>query len=194
MFTKENSYWIFEPKQYTISKDKVEIITDPETDFWQRTYYGFQNDNAPSLLMKVDQDFFSFTVKTEFESGARFDQCGVVIYQDSDNWFKASSEYENETYQRIGSVVTNKGYSDWATTDIPADIKTIWYRLSRRSSDFMIEYSYDGKDFKQIRIFHLFEASSSVNMGIYACSPLKASFKAIFSEMVLGDCVWQAHE
>ncbi|WP_397312917.1 DUF1349 domain-containing protein, partial [Paenibacillus elgii] len=31
---------------------------------------------------------------------------------------KASIEYENEEYQRLGSVVTNHGFSDWATTDI----------------------------------------------------------------------------
>nr|WP_276307057.1 hypothetical protein [Brachyspira sp. G79] len=29
---------------------------------------------------------------------------------DSENWFKASIEYENKDYQRLGSVVTNNGY------------------------------------------------------------------------------------
>ena len=29
-----------------------------------------------------------------------------------------------------GSVVTNHGYSDWATTDIPAGVKEMWYRLT----------------------------------------------------------------
>ena len=35
------------------------------------------------------------------------------MYLDSDNWFKTSIEYENEEYQRLGSVVTINGYSDW---------------------------------------------------------------------------------
>ena len=43
---------------------------------------------------------------------------------------------ENNEYQRLGSVVTNKGYSDWATTDVEASIKSMWYRLSRRESDY----------------------------------------------------------
>ncbi len=34
-------------------------------------------------------------------------------------------EYENEQYQRLGSVVTNRGYSDWATTDIDASVKSM---------------------------------------------------------------------
>lgn len=42
---------------------------------------------------------------------------------DSENWLKASIEYENEQYQRLGSVVTNQGDSDWAATDIDASIR-----------------------------------------------------------------------
>ena len=69
-------------------------------------------------------------VKTDFsESHHRFDQCGVVMYLDSENWLKASVEYENEEFQHLGSVVTNHGYSDWATTEISSDVKSIsWYR------------------------------------------------------------------
>ena len=44
------------------------------------------------------------------------------MYLNSDNWFKASIEYEDEKIQRLGSVVTNHGYSDWATTDISSNI------------------------------------------------------------------------
>ena len=43
------------------------------------------------------EKYFSFTVKTTFESKHRFDQCGIVMYLDSDNWIKGSIEYENET-------------------------------------------------------------------------------------------------
>ncbi|MGL5567984.1 MAG: DUF1349 domain-containing protein, partial [Cetobacterium sp.] len=42
--------WINKPKHSKIESSKVSIITDPQTDFWQRTYYGFQNNNAPALL------------------------------------------------------------------------------------------------------------------------------------------------
>ena len=104
-----NSTWIYEPKEYNLSDEKLMIKTEPKTDFWQRTYYGFQNDNAPALLIHTSEKYFSFSVKTQFNSKHRFDQCGVIIYQDSDNWFKASIEYENENYQRLGSVVTNHG-------------------------------------------------------------------------------------
>ena len=135
-FLKKEIYWIRKPQNVEIKDGKVEVYTEPGTDLWQRTYYGFQNDNAPVLQVKTAEKYFSFVVRTQFESKHRFDQCGIVIYLDSENWLKASIEYENESYQRLGSVVTNHGYSDWATTDIPATIKEMWYRLSRRESDY----------------------------------------------------------
>ena len=130
-----NWQWTREPADYAITDDRIEIITRPRTDLWQRTYYHFRNDNAPVLQVETDELFFSFVVRTEFESKHRFDQCGVVMYLDSDNWLKASIEYENESFQHLGSVVTNNGYSDWATTAISASVKTMWYRLSRREDD-----------------------------------------------------------
>ncbi|MEK5399963.1 DUF1349 domain-containing protein [Paenibacillus sp. FSL K6-2859] len=193
-FIKEKLFWQHPISTSSITDNKIEIVTEPNTDFWQRTYYGFRNDNAPALLMKTDEKYFSFIVKTDFDSAHRFDQCGVIVYQDSDNWFKASIEYENEEYQRLGSVVTNHGYSDWATTDIDATIKTMYYRLSRRESDFCVENSLDGITFKQMRIFHLFEGSEYINFGLYACSPEDSSFKATFTEIEITECQWLEHK
>ena len=187
-------FWIRQPENFLITDNKIEIITLPNTDLWQRTYYGFQNDNAPVLQLATNEKYFSFVVKTEFDSKTRFDQCGIVIYLDSENWLKASVEYENNSFQRLGSVVTNYGYSDWATTDIPADIKSVWYRLSRRKSDYLIEFSYNGIDFKQMRICHLAKGDQTINFGIYACSPEQSSFKATFTQMEITDCVWKKHQ
>ena len=38
--------WTREPASFTVSDDKIEIITKPHTDLWQRTYYHFRNDNT----------------------------------------------------------------------------------------------------------------------------------------------------
>ena len=145
--------WTREPKECIIREGRVEITTRPHTDLWQRTYYHFRNDNAPVFQMETEQPYFSFVVKTDFTgSHTRFDQCGIVMYLDSENWLKASVEYENSDFQHLGSVVTNHGYSDWATTAIPASERVMWYRLSRRADDYCIECSQDGEHFSQMRV------------------------------------------
>ena len=46
--------WTREPESCKIDGDRIEIITKPHTDLWQRTYYHFQNDNAPVLQMETE--------------------------------------------------------------------------------------------------------------------------------------------
>jgi len=191
----DNMKWIREPKQYTILPDRVEIVTMPHTDLWQRTYYHFRNDNAPVLQLETEEKYFSFVVKTDFsDSHHRFDQCGIVMYLDPENWLKASVEYENEMFGHLGSVVTNHGYSDWATTEVSAVIKTMWYRFSRREDDYCIECSLDGMKFSQMRVCHMWEGAGKIRFGIYACSPEDSSFRAVFTDMKLTECAWNAHE
>ena len=186
--------WTREPESYTATEEKVEIVTKPHTDLWQRTYYHFRNDNAPVFQIETEERYFSFTVKTAFESKHRFDQCGVVMYLDSENWLKASIEYENEEFQHLGSVATNFGYSDWATTAIDASIKSMWYRFSRREDDYCIECSRDGVRFSQMRICHMHKGGGKIRFGIYACSPENSSFKATFTNMQVTECKWLAHD
>lgn len=194
MFRTSELKWTRDPMDYRISEDRIEIITKPHTDLWQRTYYHFRNDNAPVLQMETEEKFFSFVVKTTFESKQRFDQCGVVMYLDSENWLKGSIEYETEEYQHLGSVVTNHGYSDWATTEIDSSVKSMWYRLSRREDDFCIECSEDGIRFKQMRICHMWDAAGKIRFGIYACSPEDSSFRAVFTDMDITECRWLPHD
>ncbi len=203
----KSGVWINEPKQYCIGADWAEITTEPETDFWQRSYYGFRNDNAPAYLFESGRNF-TFTVQVEFSYRHLFDQCGIIIYLDSENWFKASIEHENNVFSRLGSVVTNRGYSDWATHDIETQ-QSISYRLSRRGPDFLVESSFDGIEFRQMRVFHLHALSDTtpemgtanppkpakhpIHFGIYACSPSPSSFTATFSRFKLEDSRWKAH-
>lgn len=194
-FNTKDLTWTRMPKDFKIEDGKIEIITAPGTDLWQRTYYHFRNDNAPILQFETEEKYFSFTVKTDFEqSHHRFDQCGIVMYLDSENWIKGSVEYENEEYQHLGSVVTNHGYSDWATTAISPEIKTMWYRFSRREDDYCIESSVDGKNFTQIRMCHMWEGAGKIRLGVYACSPGESTFKAIFTDMEFTECMWKAHK
>ena len=155
--------WTREPKGYEVKGDTILITTAPKTDLWQRTYYHFQNDNAPVLQMKTREKFFSFVVKTDFTgSHHRFDQCGIVMYLDSEN--------------------------------CPANVKTMWYRFSRREDDYCIECSSDGQAFSQMRVCHIPVAADEISFGIYACSPEESSFTAIFSDMKITECTWKAHD
>jgi len=181
-------FWHNQP-QFKIENNRLSVETKPDTDFWQKTHYGFQRDNGHCLLTKIDSDF-SMTVKTEFYPQKQYDQCGLIVRIDSNNWIKTSTEYETENHSRLGSVVTNTGYSDWATLDIHSKTNHMWYRIQSKDNDFLIEYSNDGLKWMQLRITHLQTEFNELSVGIYACSPMDSSFQAIFDNFTLAESHW----
>ena len=188
----ENFYWLNEPHEHYFD-DGLIIKTEPNTDFWQRTHYGFKNDNGHCYLTTLEEDF-SFTTHLEFEPQTMYDQCGLFIRIDKNNWIKISTEYEDENESKLGSVVTNLGYSDWATTDISSDIKSMWYRVNKRGNDFLIENSRDGENWSQMRITHLHKEVEELEVGIYACSPKDGSFKCKVNEIIISKNQWKREE
>jgi regulation of enolase protein 1 (concanavalin A-like superfamily) len=177
--------WLNQP-EHSITDNKLRIKTSPDTDFWQRTHYGFQRDNGHCLIMSVKGDF-SMTVRTEFYPNEQYDQCGLIVRNNAENWIKTSTEYENPGHSRLGSVVTNSGYSDWATIDSYSQIHEMWYRIRSENNDFTIEYSHNGTTWHQLRMTHLLQPFNELQVGIYACSPKKSSFEAIFNQFELGE-------
>lgn len=204
----ETARWINPPQEFTVGPSEVTLQTEPGTDFWQRTFYGFRNNNAPALVFDRS-DNFTFSVRIECEYTTLFDQAGIVVWIDENNWIKASLEYENEEFSRLGAVVTNSGYSDWSTRNSPA-VPRIEFRVSRRGPDFLIEARTDTQ-WEQLRIAHLgalgettsqtgstpsaeLPAGPSVGVGIYACSPGDSHFEATFKQWELSPTMWAMHE
>jgi uncharacterized protein len=179
----ENLYWFNEPPMWGLSQG-LQIRTRGDTDFWQRTHYGFQADSGHCLFTSVDEDFM-LTCHVRFQPKTQYDQCGLMARVDKDHWIKVSTEYENARISRLGSVVTNSGYSDWATQDISSDSSERWYRLTREGCDFTIESAEDGVAWKQMRIAHLHGASRKMEAGIYACSPKGEGFDCRFDSLSL---------
>ena len=160
------------------------LTTLDGTDFWQRTHYGFSRDDGHALLTSLHKDF-QMTVRVRYSYEDQYDQCGLLVRIDALNWIKLSSERESQDSSRLGSVVTNLGYSDWATTDVNGTEADIWYRVECRENDFHLYTSQDGADWHRLRIAHLHSRQRPLNVGIYACSPKKGGFQCQFSDFSL---------
>ncbi|MGY5954740.1 DUF1349 domain-containing protein [Kosakonia sp. BK9b] len=192
-FTPAELTWLNTAEQCVISDNEIIIQTSPDTDYWRGTYYGLEYDNAPAAVICREAPFWTLKAKVSFTAKAWFDQCGLFIYQDADHWMKSGIEYQSKGCQQLFSVVTNAGFSDWSMADLAQQVPTMYYRLSRRGSDFLLENSADGEQFNMMRMFHLFHAQGSVQFGFFASSPGDSSFAARFSDIALLDCQWPAH-
>ena len=178
-------FWLNKPR-YRMEGGALSVFTASKTDFWQRTHYGFSRDDGHALLTSTTGDF-TITVRTAFEYASQFDQCGLLIRIDALNWIKASTEREDDVRIRLGSVVTNLGYSDWATVDIDGGTAGMWYRIRSRENDFILENSTNGASWSQMRIAHLHNRQRPLNIGLYACSPNTGGFRAVFSDFSIDE-------
>ena len=112
--------WYCEPARWSVdhATGSLRIYPDAETDFWQRTHYGFRVDNGHFLFPPVDGRFV-MTTHVRFEPVHQYDQAGLMVRLSPDCWLKTSVEYEPGPTNRLGVVVTNTGYSDWSTQEVP---------------------------------------------------------------------------
>eukprot|EP01113_Clastostelium_recurvatum_P048470 TRINITY_DN8834_c0_g1_i1.p1 TRINITY_DN8834_c0_g1~~TRINITY_DN8834_c0_g1_i1.p1 ORF type:complete len:289 (+),score=65.21 TRINITY_DN8834_c0_g1_i1:83-868(+) len=140
--------WMNEPTNHKIShndgEDKTQhsltVYTNANTDFWQKTHYGFRVDNGHLLYAEVEGDFIA-TTRMRWEPRNQYDQAGLMVRIDETSWLKTSVEYEipPETC-KLGAVCTNMGYSDWSTQKFDSDHRQLVLRIRREGTDYFVEY------------------------------------------------------
>jgi regulation of enolase protein 1 (concanavalin A-like superfamily) len=176
--------WLNPPERWRLDGNGPGLIVEPDgdTDFWQRTHYGFSADNGHLLGLELGG---SFVLSTEvyLHPVHQYDQAGLMVRSDANCWIKASVEHELEGPPQLGAVVTNHGYSDWSLQDFPYSNAAFRLRLTKQAADVRVEFApAGGGTWRLMRVARLhWPASSPVQAGLYACSPKGAGFRAEFS-------------
>lgn len=173
--------WFNPPPAHRIQNGKLIVQTAAKSDFWQRTHYGFQADNGHFLNLPVTGDFL-LTTHVRFFPKNQYDQAGLLIYLSPDCWLKTSVEFEPHEPNKLGVVVTNFGYSDWSTQNFEDPKNEISLRVRRTGSDATVEFAagVNQAEWHQLRLAHLHEQKSTIQAGIYACSPIEAGYAVEF--------------
>jgi uncharacterized protein len=165
--------WRCEPKKWIVDTTSAQLVikTDKETDYWQKTHYGFEADNGHFLYMNTDKNFRMITKVKSFPK-SKYDHAGLMIRFSKNVWVKTSLEYITNTLSKLGAVVTNRGYSDWSTQYMESKEIDLYFRISRIGQNCYVDFSLDGEEWRQIRIAHLdIPDDSTISAGIFACSP-----------------------
>lgn len=179
--------WINEPMSYELKKDKITFQVLPKTDFWQVTHYGFSRTDGHCLVAEIDDDS-CFVVRVKMNYMSEFDQCGIMVYLDENNFAKLCVENQLKAKNKLGSVVCKSKRSDWATQPFGKE-DSIFFRVSKRGINYLFESSLDGKHFEQMRLFDML-GSEKVSIGVFGASPLGEGFEAVFSDFGFSPNKW----
>jgi len=181
--------WWNPPRRADLRESRLVVATHGGTDLWQRTHYGFRRDDAHCLLCEWRGGDFVLTTTVRVQPVHQYDQAGLIVRFSPDCWLKTSVEYEVDRPNRLGAIVTNAGWSDWSTQDVPHSLRAIRLQVRRTGSDYVVEAApADSGEpvWSQLRVAHLAEDDGgSVQCGVYACSPKGEGFVAEFDYLRL---------
>ena len=173
--------WLNQPPEWRDEDGVLTFVTGDRTDFWQRTHYGFVRDDGHARLTPSPGDF-SATVAFHGDYETLYDQAGLMLRRDAENWIKAGVEFV--AGRRMLSVVVTRGFSDWSTTPAPTEAPWLLLRLTRIGGAVHIHWASEGEPFRMLRLAYFPEGPAAV--GPMACSPQRAGFRAAFRDFRLG--------
>jgi len=181
--------WWNPPAGADLRRSRLVVATRGGTDFWQRTHYGFRADNGHCLLSEWRAGDFVLSTRVRPHPVHQYDQAGLIVRFSADCWLKTSVEYEPKGPNRLGAVVTNAGWSDWSTQDVPRSLGAVSLRVRRQGADYVVDYAAASRApaWSQLRLAHLGEDGPGrvAQCGLYACSPKGGGFTAEFEYLRL---------
>lgn len=83
----EKMQWFNEPEQWEIKDNQLSMNVTPQTDYWRISHYGFTVDDAP-FLYTLRGGEFEVKVKISGDYKTRFDQSGLMLRIDHENYIK----------------------------------------------------------------------------------------------------------
>lgn len=170
--------WMNEPQRVRFDEDGMFVTAKKQTDFWCCSRFNFRKDDGHFFFCRTANDFCC-DLNWEFTTQGQFNQCGIMLRVDEDNWFKASIMYQDEQNPMLATSLTHMGLSDLATLPLPRGTKRVWYRLRRRRGCYIASYSLNGTEFIQLRKFYLIRDMDEVKIGAYLCAPQSDDFSAV---------------
>lgn len=174
--TLDRMQWFNEPENWSVKNDVLTMDVTPQSDYWRISHYGFTVDDAP-FLYTLRGGEFEVKVKISGEYKVRFDQAGLMLRIDEENYIKTGIEYVDGKYN-LSAVVTHKT-SDWSVITLDKPVDYIWIKAVRRLDAVEIFYSFDDKEYVMMRNCWL-QDNTPVMVGMMAACPDGNGFKAKF--------------
>lgn len=170
--------WFNEPESWTIEGNTLTMDVTPQSDYWRISHYGFTVDDAP-FLYTLRGGEFEVKVKISGDYKVRFDQAGLMLRIDKENYIKTGIEYVDGKYN-LSAVVTHTT-SDWSVIELEEPVEYVWIKAVRRLDAVEIFYSFDDEHYTMMRNCWL-EDNTPVMVGMMAACPDGDGFKATFEE------------
>ena len=171
--------WLNPPLDFKMTPEGLLVCAKENSDFWQKTSYGFTHSSGHALLNPFPQDS-AVEVKWKLNYTQQFDQAGLIAFSDDENWIKGGVEFA-DGFPQLGAVVTNKK-SDWSVAPVPEWMnQEITLRFSRSGDALTIRAKSDD-DWRLVRLAPL-DPNRAWMVGIFCASPSRGGLEILFTSL-----------
>jgi hypothetical protein len=177
----ERMTWMNEPASWKRTGDTLAVQSRGKTDFWRKTFLGYVTDNGHLLRVSAAGEF-TFEARVNGRYAAQYDQAGLMVRLDAENWMKCGTEFFDG--KRHASVVFTRDSSDWSTMPDLSDTAPVWWRAARKKDSIEVLCSLDGTKFTFVRHGY-FPPDVRVDVGIMCAAPDGPGFEAVFDKLKL---------
>lgn len=168
--------WFNEPDKWEVKENTLSMSVTPQSDYWRISHYGFTVDDAPFFYTTCGGEF-EVKVKISGDYKVRFDQSGLMLRIDHENYIKAGIEFVEGKYN-LSTVVTHRT-SDWSVITLDKPVPFVWIKAVRRLDAVEIFYSFDDKEYVMMRNAWL-QDNHPVMVGLMGACPDGNGFIAKF--------------
>ena len=169
--------WLNPPLAADSSSGEFIVTTADQSDFWNRTGYGFTHATGHALLREFPADS---AMEVEFSADwtHEFDQAGLFLHADCEHWVKAGVEFADRVLG-LGAVVTD-GKSDWSVGHVPGWMEQrIRVRVSRTNDAITVRACVPGEPWRLVRLAPI-DPALMWRAGPLAASPTRAGLQVTF--------------
>lgn len=169
--------WTTEPPDVRITEAGLFVTAREGSDAWRKTAYGFIHDSEHALLSPI-QDGQAVEVAFRVDLPEQFDQAGVFLKADDENWIKAGIEHSDGEVS-LGAVVT-RGESDWSLSQVSGwtgRVATV--RASWSAGAVTVRARVDDEPWRLVRVAPL-AAGSTLEAGPFCCAPSRPGLRVHF--------------
>lgn len=179
--TLEKMNWFKEPAKWNIEGNTLTMSVTPQSDYWRISHYGFTVDDAPFYWAEYGGEFEA-KVKISGDYKVRFDQAGLMLRIDHENYIKAGIEFVDGKYN-ISAVVTHHT-SDWSVITLDKPVPYIWIKAVRRLDAVELFYSFDDKEYVLMRNAWM-QDNIPMKVGVMGACPDGTGFNAKFEHFIV---------
>jgi regulation of enolase protein 1 (concanavalin A-like superfamily) len=169
--------WTHSPAE-VVAADDLTVTAREESDAWRLTAYGFVHDTEHALLAPLA---VGEAMEVSFRApwDGQFDQAGIFVRVDEENWMKAGVEFA-DGHLGLGAVVT-AGRSDWSVGWVDEWLDSeITVRVSRWPDALIVRARADEDEWRLVRVAP-FDGDAAASAGPLLAAPTRAGLTVRFT-------------